>query len=264
VRFCGADRKSDLRGTDARPRGTEALGQNALVTPSETLDYARRIDVRTAPGRVVAEMEDYVHHFRVELEHADGVVTRAVGTGVRVPWATCPIGAAGVARLAGAKVGPGTGDSWVGSDRTDQCTHVIDLAAVAVAHAGRPSIRYDARVSPAGGPRRRAVLVADGRPVLEWELDNDVVQSGPFAGLAVRSRELKRRMRELTDADQREYVAILRRACHIAPSRAIDLDDYEVAAQIGTIDSSCHTLQPDVAATSRRVRGSARRTEEMF
>jgi hypothetical protein len=82
--------------------------------------------------------------------------------------------------------------------------------------------------------------------------------------LRVRSRELKQRMRELPDPDQREHVAILRRACHIAPSRVVDLDDYEVAAQIGMIDSSCHTLQPDVAATSRRVRGSARRTEEIF
>jgi hypothetical protein len=234
------------------------------VTRVPNPDYARRIDVRTSPGRVVAEMEDFVHHFRVELEHADGVVTRAVGTGVRVPWTTCPIGAAGVARLAGAKVGPDTGDSWVGSDRTDQCTHVIDLAAVAVAHADRPSVRYDARVSPGGGPQRRAVLLADGKPVLEWELEDDLVTSGQFAGLRVRSRELKQRMREMADADQREHVAILRRACHIAPSRSIDLDDYQVASEIGIIDSSCHTLQPQIAGTSRRVRGSARRTEEGF
>jgi hypothetical protein len=234
------------------------------VTRAQIPDYARRIEVLTSPGRVVAEMEDYVHHFRVELEHAGGVVTRAVGTGVRVPWATCPLGAAGVARLAGAKVGPDTGDSWVGSDRTDQCTHVIDLAAVAVAHAGRPSVRYVARVSPGGGPRRSAGLLADGEPVLTWELEDDLVTAGLFAGLRVRSRELKQQVRELPDPDRREHVAILRRACHIAPSRAVDLDDYEVADQIGIIDSSCHTLQPQVAPTSRRVRGSARRTEEIF
>jgi hypothetical protein len=234
------------------------------VTRALLPDYARRIDVRTSPGRVVAEMEDYVHHFRVELEHADGVVTRAVGTGVRVPWTTCPLGAAGVARLAGAKVGPDTGDTWVGSDRTDQCTHVIDLAAVAVAHADRPSLRYLARVSPGGGPRRRAVLSADNEPVLVWELEDDLVTSGLFTGLRVRSSQLKQRMRELPDADQREHVAILRRACHIAPSRMVDLDDYQVADQIGIIDSSCLTLQPSVAPTSRRVRGSARRTEELF
>jgi hypothetical protein len=44
----------------------------------------------------------------------------------------------------------------------------------------------------------------------------------------------------------------------------VDLDDYEVANQIGIIDSSCHTLQPTIASTSRRVRGSARPTEEIF
>jgi hypothetical protein len=71
-------------------------------------------------------------------------------------------------------------------------------------------------------------------------------------------------MRELPDPDQREHVAILRRACHIAPSRVVDLDDYQVAAQIGLIDSSCHTLQPDVAPGARRVRGTARPTEEIF
>lgn len=247
-----------------RGGGEGGLGQNALVTRARVPDYARRIEVTTSPGRVVAEMEDYVHHFRVDLEHADGVVTRAVGTGLRVPWATCPLGAAGVARLAGAKVGQDTGDSWVGGDRTDQCTHVIDLAAVAVAHAGRPSVRFVARVSPAGGPQRHAELRSDGVTVLEWDLEDDVVQAGPFAGLRVRSRELKQRMLALPDPDAREHIAILRRACHIAPSRAVDLDDYEVANQIGIVDSSCHTLQPQVASSSRRVRGSARRTEEIF
>jgi hypothetical protein len=233
------------------------------VARTEVPDYARRIEVRTSPGRVVAEMEDYVHHFRVEYEHADGFVTRAVGTGVRVPWTTCPIGAAGVAAMAGTAVGPGMGEKWV-SDRTGQCTHVIDLAAVALAHADGPDVRYDARVSPGGGPYRTATLRADGQPVLTWELEDDVVLTEPFAGMRVRSRELKQLMLGIDDPERREHVAIMRRACHIAPSRGLDLDNYQVAAEISILDSSCHTLQPQVAATSRRVRGSARRTEDIF
>ena len=163
------------------------------------------------------------------------------------------------------KVGPDTGDTWVGSDRTDQCTHVIDLAAVAVAHADRPSVRYVARVNPGGGPRRHAVLLADGQPVLEWELEDDLVTAGPFAGLRVRSRELKQRMRELPDPDHREHVAILRRACHIAPSR-----DGRSRRRTRSPTRSASSTRPATRcsrrsrAPSRRVRGSARRTEQIF
>ena len=232
-----------------------------MSAAQRTPDYRRRVDVTTCPGRVVAEMEDYVHHFRVVLEHDGAVVTRAEGTGVRVPWTTCPLGAAGVAALTGTPIGaPRRPDEWV-TDRTDQCTHVLDLAAVALGHAGGEGVRYDARVSPGAGPRRTAVLRDGDEELLRWDLEDNVVASGPFAGTSLRGPELKAAMDALPDPLLREQVAVLRRACQIAPSRAIDLDDYQVAAEISILDSSCHTLQPDVAARARRVRGTARPTE---
>lgn len=232
------------------------------ATDAVPADYRRLIDVVPSPGRVVAEMQDYVHHFRVVIDHADGIVTRAEGSGVRVPWTTCPLGAAGVAVLAGTPVPPPAApDSWV-QDRTGQCTHMIDLASVAISHVDEAPLRYDIVVSPSSGQRRRAVLRRDGHVALEWHLDGDVIASpGVWQGMALRGPELRAWVQTSTDGPLREQVAVLRRACHIAPSRTIAMDDYVVAAEISILDSSCHTLQPGVAQLARRVRGTTRATE---
>ena len=56
----------------------------------------------------------------------------------------------------------------------------------------------------------------------------------------------------------REAAVVLRRACHIAPSRDIDLDTMAVAAESITPSSSCYTLQTGVIEIARRVVGSSR------
>jgi hypothetical protein len=233
-----------------------------LAGVDRTPDYRRLIDIVPEPGRVVADMQDFCHHFRVVIDHADGVVTRAEGIGVRVPWTTCPLGAAGVAALAGTALGPMAPPPALTDDRTGQCTHMIDLAAVAIAHATGDPVHYDVLVTPSLGPQRTATLRRNGEVVLEWQLQRDEVASpGPLQGMQLRGRELRDWVESRTDPDEHELAAVMRRACQIAPSRAIDLDDYQVAAQIGLIDSSCHTLQPSVAPTARRVKGSSRPTE---
>jgi hypothetical protein len=56
----------------------------------------------------------------------------------------------------------------------------------------------------------------------------------------------------------REPATILRRACHIAPSRDINLDRMRVAAESINADGSCYTLQPDVIHQAHRQQGTFR------
>ena len=56
----------------------------------------------------------------------------------------------------------------------------------------------------------------------------------------------------------REPATILRRACHIAPSRDINLDRMRVAAESINADCSCYTLQPDVIEHAHRQQGTFR------
>ena len=60
------------------------------------------------------------------------------------------------------------------------------------------------------------------------------------------------------DPALREPATILRRACHIAPSRDINLDRMRVAADSINADGSCYTLQPDVIEHAHRQQGTFR------
>src|SRR5258708_34826169 len=69
--------------------------------------YRRRILVRaTAPGEVVADLEDDFHHFRVTLRHDGHVVESVDAESIRWPWSTCPGAAVPLRALAGAPPSP--------------------------------------------------------------------------------------------------------------------------------------------------------------
>jgi hypothetical protein len=243
-------------------------------------------------------MADFPHHFRVVLEHRDGVVTDAVAHGLRVPWTTCPLAAAGVGLLAGRRLDEAATPGRWAPDRSRQCVHVLDLAVVAAAHArdttptdleivvsylphpeadptapvGVRMVRGSAQAGPVWTVtrpehvRREAVLARDGAPRLRWIVDGEglsgvVVEPAEFAGLPMTGATFHARLAGIADPGRREEVGLLRRACHIAPSRGIDLDQVAVPADLSPPDSSCYTFRPEVATRARRVLGASRPTE---
>src|SRR5207237_10898454 len=124
--------------------------------------YRRRIHVTASPDHaaVTAELEDDFHHFRVTVAHDGARVTGVRGEGVRYPWSTCPLAAAQLEPLFGMSLS--TRSTAVGDvvSARDNCTHMFDLAGLAVAHAARDGDRrqYDITVSDPVGHRRRATL----------------------------------------------------------------------------------------------------------
>src|SRR5262249_41362523 len=74
------------------------------IVPQEDGRKACRRQIRIVtprPGLVVGALEDAAHHVRVTLEFGEGRVRSATGEAVRLPWATCPGAAAGLAQLQG-------------------------------------------------------------------------------------------------------------------------------------------------------------------
>jgi hypothetical protein len=229
--------------------------------------YYRRITLRptrpSVPGDgmavIEAHMQDHVHHMKVVLTHADGLVVSAIPQGVRLPWDMCPFGIAGVTRIAGMTVAQAReGLGWPGG-RTANCVHMVDLARIALAHVDdtEPSA-YAITVTPALAPVRAARIERDGQLLLEWTLDGDrLIGDEPFNGHTLRAADFVG-WRSTLSPGLREPATILRRACHIAPSRDINLDRMRVAAESITADSSCYTLQPDVIHQAHRQQGTFR------
>src|ERR1051325_10121106 len=99
--------------------------------------YRRRIRIPGSPRGVVSELEDDFHHFRVTVEHDGERVTAIAGEGVRFPWSTCPSAAAALQPIIGMLLSPRSTAVGEVTPARANCTHMFDLAGLAVAHAHR-------------------------------------------------------------------------------------------------------------------------------
>jgi hypothetical protein len=220
--------------------------------------YRRRIRLATVePGVVRAELEDDYHHFRCTLTYADGVVTGCEGEAVRHPWTTCP-GAMGLLRsLVGTPL-DARSTAILGRVRgNEHCTHLVDLAGLAIAHAyaRRDRRDYDITVPDRVGTRCEPVLARDGEVILHWVVDGATIVDPPrFAGIGVTGGFREFVEREL-DVDTAEAAVVLRRGTMISWGRSMQLDDVAVAAELDML-GSCHTFTAGTAEHAERERGS--------
>jgi hypothetical protein len=222
--------------------------------------YRRRIRLETvAPGVVAAELEDDYHHFACTLEHDATQVTACRGEAIRYPWGTCP-GATGlVAQLVGMPLAPSSIAVGGHAEVAEQCTHLFDLAGLAVAHAwsGRERRLYAMDVPERSGTITRPRLTRDGAPLLEWTVDGDTItEPVPFAGRSLRGGFMPWAEQTL-GPDTAEAAIALRRATMISWGRAVRLDDVASAADLGPVlQGRCHTFSEAHVHDATRMVGS--------
>jgi hypothetical protein len=212
-------------------------------------------------GRVVAELEDDFHRFRVTLVHAGSRVVSVRGEAFRYPWTECPGATVALRALEGMPLSARPSAAAEHADPRRNCTHLFDLAALAVAHAaaGRERRRYEIEIPDRREGRTRARLARDGAPLLDWELENATIAApAPFAGQSLRGggflcwaeRELER--------DTAEAAVALRRACLISMGRMRDLDAApDASVYLAMAPASCHTFTAGVAERARRMHGTS-------
>lgn len=215
---------------------------------------------------VVAWLEDDCHHFGVTIRHDGKKVTDVKGEAMRFPWSTCPGAQVPLREIIGMPLVERSTEIGAYTDMRSQCTHMFDLAGLAVAHAGngrnhrayeaivpdREPIELGDGVSGAGG-RSRPEVYRDGERVMYWELEGqDVVGPEKYAGLSL--AQGFRVWTESLDIEEAEAATVLRRAVLVAGSRNMDLD---VIPDAGfNARGSCFTFQPAKAPEGRRIIGN--------
>jgi hypothetical protein len=223
--------------------------------------YRRRILVTASEDEVSAELEDDFHQFQVTVAHDGEHVTSVRGRGVRFPWTTCPLAAEQLAPLVGMPLS--TRSTAVGDfvSARDNCTHMFDLAGLAVAHAARGGDRrqYDVVVPDPVDGLRQVTLERDGKPRLSWRVDRQtILDPPPFAGRALRGGFLAW-AEEALDPETAEAAIVLRRACDIAHGRMQDLDIYDDARPLlEFMAGSCFTFQVGRGEDALRMKGTVR------
>jgi hypothetical protein len=220
--------------------------------------YRRAIRLSAVDGRAVAEIEDDFHHFLVTLDHDGRTVTAISGQAIRYPWTTCSMAGGALGALAGLPLSTDPTEIYRFTDPRAQCTHMFEVAGLAVTQAARGlgARRYDAFVADPVGNEQIAALACDGAPMLSWTLrDGLIAEPAAFAGHRAgdfRSRNLAGLPHETAEA-----VLILRRAVWLAASRTMDVDRFATAADMGRA-GVCFTFQPGRAGGAVRRRGSVR------
>jgi hypothetical protein len=219
------------------------------------IEIATRPDIGGAGGEARAVVEDDFHHFRVVVRHAAGQVVHAAAQPMRFPTAICPLAGDQLGELVGMSLATSSVAVMERTDARQQCTHMIDLAGLAVAAAACGTTRrtYEAEVPDREGRRTRAVLRRDGAPVLAWDMMGSTI-TGPAAyeGRGIGSG-FTGWARAALPRDEAEAALVLRRAVFISGGRRVDLDNPE--HRTGPI-GGCWTWQPERAARAVRVVGS--------
>ncbi|MCB2078533.1 MAG: hypothetical protein KDE55_12650 [Novosphingobium sp.] len=173
----------------------------------------RRIVLDPHPHWIGAALEDDLHRFNLRIDHSDGCIARVTAQALRTPWTECG-GAAGfiAAELTGELL-----EDVARRDPYQHCTHLLDLAILASAHAGDTAqTTFDMRVADRVDERTTATFSRDGEEMLRWQLDGTLVVGGPQDGLNL--RKLSQWKSELP-AEEAEQATVLRRAIYISGGR---------------------------------------------
>lgn len=220
--------------------------------------FRRRIELaarRTGDGgEVRAVLEDDFHHFRVVVAHRDGAVSAVRGETPRHPFTACPGAAPELSRLAGMRLDPVANSVTLHADATQQCTHMFDLAGLAIAVAARGDSyrRYDIDVPRHVDGRSHACLRRDGVAVLDWEVEGSLILGpAPYAGVDMRQGMARWALGTLP-AEEAEAALVLRRCALISLGRLKDLDRQPHAHLSGR----CYAQQPERAPQAIRIVGS--------
>jgi hypothetical protein len=236
----------------------------------------RQIDLQRHDARtVVGWLEDDFHHFGVTLSHdAHGIVTDVHMSSPRTPWSTCGGASEPLKALIGKPLISRSTDVGTLIEMRLQCTHVYDLAGLALAHAfsGRDHRRYhviaeDRDLIPHEGQRTlanfgpgRVELHRDGELVMWWQIEGDGIIAPPAAA----GQSLQQGFRQWTEAmpeEEAEYATIMRRAILVFGGRSMNHDDFINAAAMQQ-PALCHSFQPEQADRAWRHFGNNRNYED--
>jgi hypothetical protein len=252
----------------ARHGGGSTLGSLDVDAPSTYFPhgrYRRRIRLVARDARtILGGLEDDQHYFTVRVEHDGEQVTAITSESVRAPWTTCPSAGAQLQALVATPLSVRCLEVAKRTRSDQHCTHQLDVATLAIAHAarvaanGRTRRQYD-MVVPFGlldGELHTVTLDRDGTRVLAWELEGTrIVAPAPWSEA---TGGFARWADASFDPDTAEAAIVLKRACSIGMSRGMDLDRYPTLADMPGVSPVCWSMQPERAPVAFRNRGLIR------
>lgn len=222
------------------------------------LRFRRRLATIVADGEVRVELEDDFHSFRLVVRHDGAEVLEIDATSYRHPWTSCAAAPAMLQGLVGVPLRGNLFDVIEGQPVREHCTHLFDMACLAIVAAswGRGH-DYEIRADIFGPDQMEISLYADGDPRLLWGIaSGEIVEPADFAGRSVRGGFAEWARGEQGDVRQAELF-MLRRAVMVASGRAAGRLGSRTPADIPAKIGACFAFQPRRLGDGRRLPGWA-------
>jgi len=209
----------------------------------------RRVRLWNENGGVCAVLSDIFHEMRCHLAHDGTRVTALESSMQRVPTSSCAGASAQLRELIGTPLQTPPRDIYRGGRILEHCTHLFDLAVLAIGHARRGERgerRYEALVPDTTDALVEAQISLDGALVHRWTLEQQVIQTpAPLRGKSL-LKGFSTWSNDVFENSDWEAAMILARTCMIAGGRAYRTDAWkgDPIARNDTIIGACYSYAP--------------------
>lgn len=223
--------------------------------------FRRRLRLVVEEQAVRVDLEDSNHAFRLLLRHDGRCIGPVEVDFVRHPFTTCPEAGAILGHLPGRPL-----DGRLDVRRTvggrAGCTHVADMAAIALAHVRETGLTrlYDVAVPDETHGRQRASIACDGSLVHDWFVDaHALVEPARLAGRPLLQGFAAWARVSFTGMHQ-EAAFALQRGYFVAQARRYDTspEREHPALADGMPDGVCYSYSAPAVQRAERIEGSKR------
>ena len=222
-----------------------------MHTPNPARGFRRRIQIeRVSSHTVVAALADDAHHFTLRLGQESDRVASLEVRAFRHPWTTCPAATERLEELVGIPLDARSTAVGGHTKAREHCTHLFDLAGLAVAFAARGETRlaYHATVRDRREGGEESTLTRDGEEQLRWQIrDGRIEGPEPFTGVELRGGGFLAWAESRFDPALAEAAIVLRRASAIGRVRHFPFHAHVRASDTQAVRGQCFTFQPGVA-----------------
>lgn len=213
-----------------------------------------------AEGQVVhAGVEDSYHSFRLQLHHDRVQVTAIEPRVLRAPLSTCPAADVPLRGFVGMPLDQPWRRLVAQENPRRHCTHLFDLAVLAMAHARRGGERtYDVTVPDEYPDPVWTTVHRDGELVLRWQtFKGKILQPVELAGqplLQGFSKWANAALRE----DELEAAIVLHKGYFVSRARPWNVEAHagKGVAHHETMRGACHSYSEPQMSVAVRTRGT--------
>ncbi|MEX1668674.1 DUF2889 domain-containing protein [Zhongshania guokunii] len=185
--------------------------------------YRRRIRLRAEPGQVHGELEDTNHGFSCTVFHDGNKITDIHSAALRIPFDTCPGASEPLRKLIGLPLCEDILDIKPLTDASANCTHLLDLALLAIRHSTRQEAEmiYDICVEDQAEETETATaeIYANGNLIHRWQTCNWAICSPADLDGKVLYKGFSKWASKQFSGDQREAAFALQKGYFVAVAR---------------------------------------------